>query len=233
MSVQPVPGGAASCVTPGAPGTLQTYLACVLASVPAVGGYNNAAALTALIAAGYGLNPGSGNPQINGGYGYVTLGGTITILTALGHGQQPNLDPNGPGTGLGQNYVTPTLAQNIQALNDTINQGIAAAATNTKVPLVDVHTLFNDIATANVSDPLAAIALGGVGPGCCSLTFGGGLLSFDGIHPSNTGYALVAQAFMQTINAAYNLGIPFNPATFVKNQHDGTGTIPFHDPYAK
>ena len=40
-------------------------------------------------------------------------------------------------------------------------------------------------------------------PKCCSLAFLGGLLSFDGLHPSNTGYALIANAFIGTIDAGY------------------------------
>ncbi len=231
MSVAPLPNQAA-CSTVGA---LQTYFACVLtiAGVP----YATADGLRAQLATAYGLNAGASgsNPAINGGYGYITLGGTITVLKALGAGQTPNLDPNGPGSGNGSEYTTPALAAATQALNDTINSGIAAAASATQVPMVDLRTFSNDIATGCASgcasDPLALLALGGINPPvCCSETFGGGLVSFDGLHPSNTGYALMAEAFIQAANAAYKAGIP---DLNVKAQHDGTGTIPFHDPYAQ
>jgi hypothetical protein len=36
----------------------------------------------------------------------------------------------------------------------------------------------------------------------------GGLSSLDGLHPSNTGYALIANVFIDQLNASYNLGIP-------------------------
>jgi len=238
MSVAPLgPNQAAAC-GPGAPGSVQTFLACVLveAGLP----YATADAIRAQIAAAYGLNPGSGsNSAINGGYGYVTLGGTTAILTALGGGTQPNLDPNGTGSGLGSNYVTPALANNIQTLNTTLNTGINAAAQATGVALVDIHTFFTDVATAcplkgTCNDPLALQALT-LNPGkCCSLAFGGGLLSFDGIHPSNTGYAFVAQDFIQAINTKYSLNIP---ALNLLAQYSGPfvpgGTIPYPDPYAQ
>lgn len=229
MSVAPLPNQAA-CSTAGA---LQTYFACVLglAGVP----YAMADGLRAQLAAAYNLNPGSGNSSLNGGYGYITLGGTISVLTALGKGQQPNLDPNGAGTGNGQYYTTPALAAATQSLNDTINAGIGAAATANGVPLVDLKSFSNDIATGCAggcaNDPLALLALGGINPPvCCSETFGGGLVSYDGLHPSNTGYALMAEGFIQAMNLAYKAGIP---DINVKAQHDGTGTIPFHDPYAQ
>ena len=231
MSVAPLPSQA-QCATIGA---LQAYFACILAQagVP----YAVADGVRAQLAATYGLTPAAAgaNPAINNGYGYVTLGGTITTLQALAGGHQPNLDPNGPGTGLGSEYTTPGLASNIQTLNNTLNTGLGAAANATGVAFVDVHAILTDIATGCASgcanDPLALTALGGVNPPvCCSLTFGGGLVSFDGLHPSNTGYAVVAEAFIQSINAKFALGIP---NLSIKAQHDGTGTIPFHDPYAR
>jgi lysophospholipase L1-like esterase len=238
MSVAPLPS-VASCGPPFAPtpgpGTFQTFLACVLAQggVP----YAVADAVRGQVATAYGLNPGAGgNSSINNGYGYVTLGGTITILTALGGGTQPNLDPNGKGTGLGSEYVTPALANNIQTLNTTVNTGIGAAVKATGVGFVDIHTFFSDVATGCQvtgcgSDPLAAQALT-LNPGkCCTLAFGGGLVSFDGIHPSNTGYAFIAQAFIQAIDAKYSLSVP--PLN-VQAQYAGSGgTIPYPDPYAQ
>ena len=36
----------------------------------------------------------------------------------------------------------------------------------------------------------------------------GGLFSFDGVHPSNTGHAVVANEFIKVINEKYNASIP-------------------------
>lgn len=202
---------------------LQTYLVCELQLI----GFSAAAAsaTTNAVAQQYGL----------GTTGYLTLSGVLTLAGELQKGAPINLDPQGPGTGLGRNYLTPTFATSVQNLNDTLNSGIAAATTATKVPMVDIHTIFNDIASANVSDPLAALALGGINPPvCCSLTFGGGLVSFDGLHPSNTGYALIALAFINATNTAYGTSIPPIDPKAVHNGTVGvTNQIPFHDPYAQ
>ena len=38
--------------------------------------------------------------------------------------------------------------------------------------------------------------------------FLGGLFSLDGLHPTNTGYAIMANQFIQTINANFKTSIP-------------------------
>lgn len=197
---------------------LQNFMICDLEQlgVPAA----NAAAIVSGIATKYNL----------GTTGYLTLQGFLLEVSA---NPQFSVDLNAAapgGNGLGSMYVTPTLATAIQTENDAINTGIAAAASATGVPLVDIRAVNNDIATGNVQDPAAAQALT-VNPGkCCSLAFLGGLVSFDGLHPSNTGYALIADAFIQTIDAKYGTTIaPINPAAV----YNGTGAIPFPDPYAQ
>jgi hypothetical protein len=58
-------------------------------------------------------------------------------------------------------------------------------------------------------------------------------LSFDGIHPSNTGYAIIAYEFIKAINAAYGAHIP---EVDVKAVYDGSRCSNkkycFPDPYA-
>ena len=39
-------------------------------------------------------------------------------------------------------------------------------------------------------------------------SFGGGILALDGLHPTNTGYAIIANAWIATINTAYGTSIP-------------------------
>lgn len=161
--------------------------------------------------------------------GYITLEGVIAELTASPQ-FSANLDTLAGGNGNGSMYITPALATAVQTENDTLNTGINAAASATGVPLVDVKTIFTDIYTGNVADPLAAQALT-VNPGkCCSLAYYGGLLSFDGLHPSNTGYALIADMFIQAIDAKFGTTVaPISPAAV----YNGTGPIPFPDPYAQ
>jgi len=161
--------------------------------------------------------------------GYVTLQGVIAELSASPQ-FSANLDTLAGGNGNGSMYVTPALATAVQTENDTLNAGISAAAGSTGAALVDVKTVFQDIYTGNLADPLAAQALS-VNPGkCCSLAFYGGLLSFDGLHPSNTGYALIADLFIQTVDAKFGTAIaPISPSAV----YNGTGQIPFPDPYAQ
>ena len=96
----------------------------------------------------------------------------------------------------------------LQALNNAINQGIDDAASASHVPLVDVHAIFHGIASGNPSDPYFRLSLFDQSRHCCTLGFLWGVSSFDGIHPSNTGYALVAYAFIDAINKAYGTHIP-------------------------
>lgn len=199
--------------------SLQSNLYCLLVSpllnVPAA----NAAAIVNGMATQYNL----------GTTGYVTLQGVLAELTASPQ-FSANLDTLAGGHADGNLYVTPALATQIQAENDAINGGINAAATSTGAALVDVKTVFNDLYTGNTADPLAAAALT-VNPGkCCSLAYYGGLVSFDGLHPSNTGYALVADMFIQAVDAKFATSIaPIDPSAV----YNGTGAIPFPDPYAQ
>jgi lysophospholipase L1-like esterase len=199
--------------------SLQNYLWCVLVNsfgqTPP-----NAAAVVGGIAAQYNL----------GTTGYLTLSGFLDEAQAAFNYPSVNLDTlAASGNGNGSNYVTPTLAAAIQTENTALNTGINAAIAATGAVKVDVQTAFQDIATGNAADPYAAQALS-VNPGvCCSLAWFGGLSSFDSIHPSNTGYALLANMFIDAINTKYGTSIPDINIAAV---YAGTGKIPFPDPYA-
>ncbi len=175
--------------------------------------------------------------------GYLTLPGVIAVIQVFGYtGKVPNLDCNvpapgcrgAPGNGLGQNYITPEFAGKVQGLNTAINQGIDDAANGARVPLVDVHAIFAGLASANPSNPYFALAasINPKGP-CCTLGYLYGITSFDGLHPSNTGYALIAYEFINTINKTYGTKVPQIDVTAV---YDGTRCNTkkycFHDPYA-
>src|SRR5579872_369075 len=160
-----------------------------------------AGAVTAYVQATYGVGPG----------GYLTEPGFFKVIAALKMGSvTPTLTPPG-------DFLTDAFAAQVQTLNSAYNQAIKAGAAATNAPLVDVEAAFSAIATA-----------GGVPinpPFCCSLAFGGGLLSIDGLHPSNTGYAIVANLFIQTIDTAYGATIPpLTPAQLL--------AISQSDPYA-
>jgi lysophospholipase L1-like esterase len=174
--------------------------------------------------------------------GYLTLPSVALLITYFNtYGQAPDLDCAVPApnckavarSGLGPYYITPEFAGRIQALNNVINQGIDDAAKSSRVPLVDVTAIFHGLASGNPANPYFRSAAS-INPGlCCTLGFLWGILSFDGIHPSNTGYALIAYDFIKTINAAYGTHIP---EIDIKAVYDGTRCSTkrycFPDPYA-
>ncbi|MBV8067556.1 MAG: hypothetical protein JO113_06240 [Candidatus Eremiobacteraeota bacterium] len=206
------------------------------------------------IARKYGLDtPGGCVPtSLSKPCGYLTLPAVVLIDQYFGsYGQPPDLDCAKPapsckpvkGSGLGANYITPEFAAKIQSLNNAINQGIDAAASADRVPLVDVYSIFHGIASGDPSNPYFRLA-SSINPGvCCTLGYlhwigtatpaSGGILSFDGIHPSNTGYALIASDFIATINKAYGTKIPQVDMTAVYNgSRCRNANYCYPDPYA-
>ncbi|MBV8344751.1 MAG: SGNH/GDSL hydrolase family protein [Candidatus Eremiobacteraeota bacterium] len=223
---------------------IASYARCLMAISPGV------ASFLPSIAKEYHLNaPGCVPASVTKPCGYLTLAATVLIINYIGaNGNAPNLDCAVPaphckavkGSGLGGNYITPEFAAKVQALNDAINQGIDNAATAARVPLVDVNAIFHGLASGDPSNPYFAAAAS-IAPGvCCTLGFihfigstaaPGGILSFDGIHPSDTGYALIAYDFIKVINKAYGAHIP---EVDVKGVYDGSrcSKLCYPDPYA-
>jgi lysophospholipase L1-like esterase len=125
--------------------------------------------------------------------GYFTIQAFFKTLQAAAASAPPPALVTG-------DYVSDAVASEVKSLNASYNSSIAAAVTENHAALVDVATLFGSIESA-----------GGVAinpPKCCSLVYGGGLFSLDGIHPSNTFYAILAKAFIDELNKAYSLGVP-------------------------
>ena len=149
--------------------------------------------------------------------GYLTLQGSLGLLQYyLATQKLPDLDCQGSnftapcvaGSGIGTYYITPGFAGKIQALNDTVNTGIETASQKLTIPLVPVSKIFAGLASGSKANKYFVQAAT-INPGtCCTLVFEGGLVSFDGLHPSNTGYALIAYYAIDTINKAYNQHIP-------------------------
>ena len=131
--------------------------------------------------------------------GYFTINALFKTLQTAAAQIPASAPPVAPALGSGD-FVADAVANNVKALNAAYNASIAQAASETGAALVDIHALFVQIATA-----------GGVPvnpPKCCSLVYRGGLSSLDGLHPSNTGYAIIANAWIAQLNTSYNLGIP-------------------------
>ena len=106
----------------------------------------------------------------------------------------------GTGTPLPDNMVLSaaelsTISARVRSYNDIIR----AVATQSNAALVDTNAMLN------------ATARGEVGVGGIVLTpafLTGGVFSYDGVHPTNIGYAVVANEFIAAINARYNGRIP-------------------------
>jgi lysophospholipase L1-like esterase len=187
---------------------IQTYVVCVFANLAPE---FDAVALTTEMAKAYHLEtPGGCTPgSTSKPCGYLTLQGTFFALQYYEENQKlPDLDQGVPGSGLGMYYITPEFAGKVQALNDTVNEGIGAAVEQTHSPLVDVRAFFSGVASGDPANPYFHQASTISSGTCCTLAFEGGLVSFDGLHPSNTGYAMLAYYFIKSINRAYGAHIP-------------------------
>jgi lysophospholipase L1-like esterase len=166
--------------------------------------------------------------------GYLTETGMLDVVEGCASAPAtcttPKLDPGGAGTGLGSAYLTPAFAAEVQALNAGYNQaidGVAqqfAAKAPGQVALVSINTFFTQASTTGVTIP-------GL-PGPLTLQFGGGLVSWDGLHPSNAGYAEIANYFIATADApAASGGLGMTIPQLALNQLLGIVITDPYDPY--
>ncbi len=86
----------------------------------------------------------------------------------------------------------------LQARTRAFNKIIAAEAGRTGAVLVDVHALLDEASARGIV----------VGGQRLTTEFLGGLFSLDGIHPTNTGYAIIANEFIHVMNRRLATGIP-------------------------
>lgn len=86
----------------------------------------------------------------------------------------------------------------IQATVDAYNQVIDGVAAGVGATVVDINSVFAD----GYANGITADGYTG------TYAFLGGLFGLDGIHPTNTGYGVLANAFITTVNATQNSTIP-------------------------
>lgn len=91
------------------------------------------------------------------------------------------------------------IANATALVNDGYNQIISALAANFGYAVVDINGVFSNVATNGLMVD---------GMQFSTQYIFGGLFSLDGVHPSNYGYALVANEFIKVINDKYNASIP-------------------------
>ncbi len=158
--------------------------------------------------------PGMGHVPLIGSNGplpedaYVTLYASsllaqgIGIPVALGGTGQPlPEDVQIIGTDVVPGVVL--RAEEVDAINeriDAFNGIIAATAGALGVPVLDINGYFADVAAGELP------TFGGIELDTGFLS--GGIFSYDGVHPQNVGYALVAMELVDLINEEFDADIP-------------------------
>ena len=129
--------------------------------------------------------------------------GTAEIPLILGGQQQ------GPISDAG--VLSAAEVVTVQAQVTAFNQVIAAQAKAANATLVDINALFNQVTTSGLT----------INGYTGTSSFLGGFFALDGIHPTNVGYAVVANTFIDTMNTAISTKIADVPL----------GPIAATDPY--
>jgi hypothetical protein len=104
----------------------------------------------------------------------------------------PDSGPQGPIV------IRATRLLQIRATVAAYNILIAIEAAVNGATLVDIYSLVNGLADHGVV----------VNGQRLTTDFMGGLFSLDGVHPTNTGYAIIANEFIKTMNRSLRAGIP-------------------------
>lgn len=113
----------------------------------------------------------------------------VALLQRVGLGDGLIDDPNF--------VLDPGELAAIEARVETFNQIISTTAGAAGIPVVDINETFD----ALIAEPLT------VDGRPITVGFLSGLLSLDAVHPSNTGHALIANAFIDRLNAEYGFDI--------------------------
>ncbi len=120
----------------------------------------------------------------------------LSTMPAVDTTQAFGLDPRNPlPNALVLDPDEIAIAQ--QATSD-FNTAIASVAGQFDVPVVDMNAFMKDLADG--------YTVAGVDFNASYIT--GGVFSLDGVHPNNVGYALVANQFIDVINAKYSTNMP-------------------------
>ena len=155
------------------------------------------------------VNPATSQPVLIGGQPVPLLGpdgplgsGDYVLLPAtaeLAQGRGIPVALGGSGLPLSDGAVL--SAAEVQTIVDrtaAFNTVIAAVATEKGWAFVDAAQALRDFA--------AGLHIGGITFNSAFLT--GGLFSYDGVHATTIGYALVANLFIEALNAKYGATIP-------------------------
>ena len=143
------------------------------------------------VAASVGIPLSIIGPALGIGAGDFVIPDAFAHIDAILHGLEP-----GP---LAANLVLDAgEVATIRAAVSDYNAFILAQASAYGAALVDIHSLADELHEKGLVD----------GGQRLTLDFLGGLYSLDGIHPTNTGYALFANRFIHALNTQFAAGIP-------------------------
>lgn len=117
------------------------------------------------------------------------------VVSPLPGNDPTSLDRLGVTFPLPDRYILlPSEVVEIQAATEGYNNTIEAAAASNNLALVDAEAIMNQLTTTGIS---------GNGFTMTDDFVTGGAFSLDGVHPSPRGYALIANKFLEAINAKY------------------------------
>jgi lysophospholipase L1-like esterase len=122
---------------------------------------------------------------------FVPLTALPTVLAILTGQQQGPL-------AAGQ-ILTKKEVKQIRKMTKRYNRVLAGIAAENDWAFVDVNAILNDINRNGLTVPGLAAPL--------TTNFFGGIFSLDGVHPTNTGHAVVAARFVEAINAKYGTSL--------------------------
>src|ERR1700722_1340379 len=128
---------------------------------------------------------------------FVNPTGLAEIPLILGGKQQGPIDDAG--------VLSAAEVVTVQAQVVAFNQVIAAQAKAANATLVDINALFAKVVASGLT----------INGYTGTATFLGGFFALDGIHPTNTGYAVVANKFIDTMNTTISTKIPDVPLASV------------------
>ena len=120
-------------------------------------------------------------------YAFPAIEAMKTSLTHL-----PDSDSQGPVV------IRAARILQIRATVVAYNIAIAIEAAFSGATVVDIYSLVNNLADHGVV----------VNGRTLTTDFMGGLFSLDGVHPTNTGYAIIANEFIKTMNRSLRTNIP-------------------------
>ena len=93
--------------------------------------------------------------------------------------------------------LTAADATTLRSAIASYNQVIASQSASHNALVVDLHAL-----VAQISASGYAVVTAKTGATTLTTSFLGGLFSLDGVHPTNTGYAVIANYFIQAMNSS-------------------------------